>query len=257
MRLEPPPRRIKPGVARAIRKDRKLLAVASVILIAAGIGLAVLFSFLIVPRALKELDVTGILANGTVESMVERRNVQYGSVHPWEISYRFETESGEVQRGRTETTDLDFVRARKVGDSVTIAYDPANPALSKILGVGVAGLQEWFFFIPAGELAIGLVLLAFRSARVSAALAVYEQGTERQGRILHAKVLRSVNMWRRHPVSVRYSFEDEMGLRRFGKTWSWHPKARELKEGQECSVLYDRVNTSRSVLYDTLELYLE
>jgi hypothetical protein len=48
-----------------------------------------------------------------------------------------------------------------------------------------------------------------------------------------------------------------MGLERTGKTWSWHPKARELREGQECTVLYNRVNPLHSVLYNALAFYLE
>jgi len=257
MKLEPPPRRIEPEIARAIKKDRRLLAIIGWIVLLSGAGMGVLFWMLSAPAWSMKIDATGEKAEGSIVEMVEYTNVRYGSVHPWGIRYRFETRSGELLRGETETTNLEFVRAHRVGDKVTISYDPDRPERNKILGVEVAGLQTWVFYFPGVQLLIGLILLVLGHIIISNALAVYEQGTETPGRILRAKLLRSVNMGWKHPMSIKYGFEDEMGQERTGKVWSLHEVAREFKEGRECTVLYNRVNPSRSILYDTQALYLE
>ncbi len=257
VKLEPPPRRVSPEIARVIRKDRKILTVSGLILVFSGIGLGVFFWLLVVPPYLKELDSSGAVAPGVVDDMVEHRNVHYGNVHPWGIKYHFEPESGGTYRGETETTDLKFVKTHSVGDAIEISYDPSNPALNKIRGVTVAGFSMWVLLFPGAQFLAGVILLMARHVRVAAALEVYEQGTQTQGRLLKAKLLRHVNMWTKHPVSLRYVFEDEMGQECFGKMWSWHPKAREFKEGQECTVLYNRANPSRNLLYDALALYRE
>lgn len=257
MKLEPPPRRISPEIARVIRKDRNILLVSGIILALSGIGIGVFFWLLIVPPGIKKLDGTGDVAPGIIDAMVEHKNVHYGNVHPWGIKYRFEVQSGKTYHAETETTDLEFVKNHRVGDAIEVSYDPSNPGFNKIRGVVVAGFPLWVLVFPGTELLIGLVLLAIRHVRIAAALEVYEQGTQTQGRVMSAKRLWYVHMGRKHPVSVRYEFEDEMGQKRPGKMWSWHPKGREFKEGQECTVLYSRINPSHNLIYDALALYLE
>jgi hypothetical protein len=257
MKLEPPPRKTKTEIARAIRKQRKMLFLIGLILALSGAGTGVFLYLLTVPAHLKNLDSTGAAAEGVIDSMVEHGNVHYGNVHPWGIGYHFTAASGGIYHGETETTDLEFVRTHSAGDRITISYAASNPRISKIQGVEIAGISMWFLLIPAGELAVGLLLLLVRHIRIAGALEVYEMGTETQGRILSAKPLKSVHMGTKHPVSIKYAFEDEMGQECFGKVWSWHPGARELARGQACTVLYNRANPGQSILYDSLALYLE
>lgn len=257
MKLEPPPRRIRPELMSAIRKERRILSILAVVLILSGIGIAVVFWLFTVSPRVNSLDIDGSVTEATITAMKENRNVRYGSRHPWTIEYGFITESGEEHEGHTETTDLDFVHSHKVGDTVTVSYDQRDPSISKIQSVEVAGLPFWLMVFPGSEIAAGLFFFILWHRRISVARDIYEQGTETEGRIRRAKVLRSVHMGRKNPLSVEYVFEEEFGQEVSGKAWSWHEKARSLEEGQACTVLYNRTNPAQSLLYDVLEPYLE
>lgn len=234
-----------------------MLALLGFVFTPLGLGMGVLFWFLVVPPRLASLDDTGATAIATIENMRERRNVRYNSVHPWVIGYSFTDETEKPCHGETQTTNLEFVRTHRVGDTVWVSYDRSDPGVSKIRGVNIAGLPAWMLTFPAGMFVLGIILLILRRVRISRAVAVYEQGTEVQGRLVRAKLLRSVHIGWKHPVSIKYVFEDELGQECFGKIWSWHKEAQEFKQGQVCTVLYERAEPSRSVLYDALALYLE
>lgn len=256
-KLEPPPRHVDPKIARAIKGQHKMAMLLGLIFTPMGIGMGVLFWFFMVPPWLANLDDTGATAVATIESKWENRKTHYNNFHPWVITYRFTDESGATRTGETQTTDREFVRTRRVGDTVWVSYDSSDPVLSKIRGVAVAGLPAWVLIFPGAMFAVGAAMLILRHLRVSRALEVYEQGTETPGTLVSAKLLKSVNMGWKHPMSIKYKFEDDLGQECFGKVWSWHKKAQEFKEGRACTVLYGRAEPARSILYDALALYLE
>jgi hypothetical protein len=257
MKLEPPPREAGPGVVRAIKKDRKILGLTGLILMASGAGIAVVFYFFMVPPHMEALDDTGATATGTIDSIRWNRNVNYGNRHPLVVSYHFTAETGATYYGSTESLDVEKLQRYQVGDEIPISYDRWDPGINKIAGVKIAAMPLWVMVFPAAEFAVGVIFFVLNGIRRNRAVSLYVDGVEVEGEIVVAKLLRTVNMGWKHPVSIGYGFDDEMGDRVLSKVWSWHKGAREFKEGQKCTVLYDRENPARSILYDSIALYLE
>ncbi len=257
MKLEPPPRDTNPRVVSAIKKDRRILGLTGLILMATGASIVVVFSLFMVSGRVKNLDETGATATGTIDDIRWNRNVNYGNRHPLVVSYHFMAESGGPYHGSTESLDIEKLQRYKVGDEIPVSYDRSDPRISKLRGVRIAEMPLWVMFLPAGMFLTGIILFALHCIRRSNALSVYVDGIEVEGEIIEAKLLRSVNMGWKHPMSISYTFKDEMGERATGKVWSWHQGAREFKQGQSCTVLYDRENPAHSILYDAIALYLE
>ena len=257
MKLEPPPRESDPRIERAIKKDRKILGLTGMILMASGAGIAVIFYIFMVPGHMKTLDDTGTTAIGTIDNIRWNRNVNYGNRHPLVISYHFMAESGGPYYGSTESLDIEKLQRYRIGDEIPVSYDRSDPRINKITGVEIAGMPLWVMIFPAVEFALGFIFLTLNSARRNRAIVAYVEGLEVEGEITSAKLLRHVRMGWKNPVSIAYVFKDELGQKISGKIWSWHKKAREFKEGQVCTVLYKREDPSQSIVYDALALYLE
>jgi len=257
MKLEPPPRDADPKIVRAIKKDRRILGLTGLILMASGAGIAVAFYIFMVPGHVRKLDETGAAATGTIDDIRWNRTVHYGNRNPLVVSYHFMAESGGPYYGSTESLDTEKLEKYRVGDEIPISYDREDPRVNKVRGVEIAGMPQWVMVFPVVEFAIGMIFFVLNSIRRGNALSVYVEGAQAEGEIIVATLLRSVNMGWKHPVSIGYAFDDELGERAFGKVWSWHKKARDFREGQKCTVLYDRENPARSILYDALALYLE
>lgn len=257
MKLEPPPRDANPRVVSAIKKDRRILGLTGLIFMATGACIVVVFLFFMVPGRMKNLDETGATATGIIDDIRWNRKVNYGNRHPLVISYHFMAESGGPYRGSTESLDIEKLQRYKVADEIPVSYDRSDPRISKVRGVEIAVMPLWVLIVPAGMFLAGLILFTLNCIRRSSAISVYVDGIEVEGEIIAARLLRSVNMGWKHPMSISYTFKDEMGERASGKVWSWHYGAREFKEGQGCTVLYDRENPSRSILYDAVALYME
>jgi hypothetical protein len=254
VKLDPPPREIDRETARALKLEhggRARLGIA--FMVTAAVFFASFSAFSVRPRR-AGLDKTGAAAPGVIEQVAHRETVL------WVLKYRFKTPSGKTYRDEMTTNDWNFSLPLRPGDAVEVRYDAGNPRLSKIRGVEIEGFPWWTPVFPAAGFVAAAVWTIFGYRRYFAARRIYREGTQAAGLLALDRMPRLA--WRMigFPVRLRYTFTDENGTERGGYVRIWMEALQKrhmtllAQVGSECTVLYDRDNPSKSLLYDALAL---
>jgi hypothetical protein len=221
-----------------------------------GVGIPMVFYFLsgrVSPTVDWALDRSHATTTAVITDKEFLAHTQVGSRSPWRVAFRFTTPGGVTVDAVGHTYDRSFA-TRKVGDSLRVEYDPADPSRARPVG-GCASLLSLrlLVMIPlliGTESVVGVAALVatWFAARRERVLLTF--GASAEAEVVQVRRVRYIRFGAHNPYDVYYRFLDHLGREVTAKdrtyAYGW---AEGLKPGDPVGVVYNPQSPTANVLW--------
>lgn len=187
---------------------------------------------------------SGQLASGTVVNLREDDSENWGPSHY--VGYRFSTTDGRVVDGES-AVGLVAYRRVEIGATTHVQYIADDPTWNRLDGQSGWEIARWAAAVAGLIGGAALIVLVAKLSRERTERRLVTDGISAAATIT-AIVRRSVPA---DHLEIRYSYRDQEGRERRGKSWPLRPIEMEgWHAGDRCRIRYDERNPAVSVFVE-------